>query len=227
MEQPGSESRAPATILIGYMRVSKADDSQVFDLQHDALVAAGVEPSRIYEDRVSGKLEQRPGLDACLRALQPGNCLVVWKLDRLGRSLGHLIELMERFRNTKVDFQVLTGEGSGIDTTTNDGRLMFHLFGALAEYERGLIKERTIAGLKAARARGRLGGQPSKLTPAKLRIAQAAMRDPDRKIAELCSELGISRQTLYRHVDPKGGLRADGEKILSGSPRRQVKGMPA
>lgn len=227
MEQPGSEALAPATILIGYMRVSKADDSQVFDLQYDALVAAGVDPARIYEDRASGKLDARPGLDACLQALQPNNVLVVWKLDRLGRSLKHLVLLVDRLQERDVGLRVLTGHGASIDTATTNGRMMFGFFATLAQYERELIVERTRAGLQAARARGRLGGQPSKLTPAKLRIAQAAMRDPDRKIAELCSELGISRQTLYRHVDPKGGLRADGEKILSASARRPVKGVSA
>src|SRR5271168_1194827 len=181
------------------MRVSKADGSQVFDLQRDALLAADVEPSRLYQDQASGKKDDRPGLEACLKSMREDDTLIVWKLDRLGRNL--------RFR-------VLTGQGANINTATASGRLVFGIFAALAEFERELIRERTIAGLLSARARGRNGGRPYTMTPAKLRLAQAAMAERDTKVGDLCKELGVTRQTLYRFVDPKGELRPDGAKLL-------------
>jgi DNA invertase Pin-like site-specific DNA recombinase len=202
-------------VLIGYMRVSKADGSQVTDLQRDALVEAGVEADQLYEDRASGKRDDRPGLDACLKALRDGDTLVVWKLDRLGRNLKHLVEVVQGLNARGVGLKVLTGQGASIDTTTANGRLMFAFFAALAEFERELIVERTNAGLAAARARGRNGGRPFKMTAAKLRLAQAAMGKPDTRIAELCAELGVTRQTLYRHVAPKGDLRPDGDRLLA------------
>ncbi len=199
---------------IGYMRVSKADGSQAVDLQRDALVAAGVDPAHLYEDHASGKKDDRPGLEACLKALRAGDTLVAWKLDRLGRDLKHLVNLVDELTKRGIGMRVLAGQGANIDTTTANGRLVFGIFAALAEFERELIVERTKAGLQAARARGRNGGRPFKMTSAKLRLAQAAMGQPETKIAELCSELGITRQTLYRHVDPKGVLRPDGQKLL-------------
>ncbi|MGO9545566.1 MAG: recombinase family protein [Rhodomicrobium sp.] len=201
-------------MLVGYMRVSKADGSQVLDLQHDALSAAGVEPEQLYEDHASGKKDDRPGLVGCLKALRPGDTLMVWKLDRLGRDLRHLVNTIHDLMERKVGFRVLTGEGANIDTTSASGRLIFGIFAALAEFERELIRERTMAGLSAARARGRNGGRPYTMTPAKLRLAQAAMAKRDTKVAGLCAELGIKRQTLYRFVGPKGELRADGVKLL-------------
>jgi DNA invertase Pin-like site-specific DNA recombinase len=203
------------TALIGYARVSKADGSQVHDLQRDALAQAGVEANNIYEDAASGKKEDRPGLAACLKALRRGDTLVVWKLDRLGRDLRHLVNLVDDLTQRHIGLKVLAGEGASIDTSTANGRLVFGIFAALAEFERALIIERTKAGLTAARARGRNGGAPFKMTPAKLRLAQAAMGKPETKVADLCVELGITRQTLYRFVDPKGALRADGEKLLT------------
>ena len=200
--------------LIGYMRVSKADGSQAVDLQRDALVAAGVDPTYLYEDHASGKKDDRPGLEACLKALRAGDTLVSWKLDRLGRDLRHLVNLVDELTKRGIGLRVLAGQGADIDTTTANGRLVFGIFAALAEFERELIVERTVAGLQAARARGRNGGRPFKMTSAKLRLAQAAMGQPETKIAELCAELGITRQTLYRHVDPKGVLRPDGQKLL-------------
>lgn len=202
-------------MLIGYMRVSKADGSQVTDLQRDALVEAGVQADQLYEDRASGKRDDRPGLDACLRALREGDTLVVWKLDRLGRNLKHLVEVVQGLNARGVGLKVLTGQGASIDTTTANGRLMFAFFAALAEFERELIVERTNAGLAAARARGRNGGRPFKMTAAKLRLAQAAMGKPETRIADLCAELGVTRQTLYRHVAPKGDLRPDGDRLLA------------
>jgi DNA invertase Pin-like site-specific DNA recombinase len=202
-------------MLIGYMRVSKADGSQVLDLQRDALVGAGVEAEHLYEDYASGKRDDRPGLEACLKALRTGDTLVTWKLDRLGRDLRHLVNLVHNLTGRGVGLKVLAGQGANLDTTTANGRLVFGIFAALAEFERELIVERTRAGLASARARGRNGGRPFKMTPAKLRLAQAAMGQPGTKVGELCVELGISRQTLYRHVGPKGQLRPDGLSLLA------------
>lgn len=202
-------------MLIGYMRVSKADGSQATDLQSDALVAAGINPVHLYEDRVSGRREDRPGLAACLKALREGDTLVVWKLDRLGRDLRHLINTVHDLTGRGVGLKVLTGHGAAIDTTTAAGKLVFGIFAALAEFERELIVERTLAGLASARARGRSGGRPFKMTAAKLRLAMAAMGQPETVVSNLCEELGITRQTLYRHVSPKGEMRPDGVKLLS------------
>lgn len=201
-------------MLVGYMRVSKADGSQVNDLQRDALLAAGVEARHLYDDTASGKRDDRPGLAACLKALREGDTLIVWKLDRLGRDLRHLVNTVHDLTACGIGFKVLTGHGASIDTTSPGGKLVFGIFAALAEFERELIIERTKAGMAAARARGRNGGRPYKMTPSKLRLAMASMGTPETKIGELCTELGITRQTLYRHVDPKGKLRPDGEKLM-------------
>ena len=201
-------------MLIGYMRVSKADGSQGLDLQRDALLAVGVKPSQLYEDQASGKKDDRPGLEACLKSLRDGDTLIVWKLDRLGRNLRHLVNTIHDLMEHKIGFRVLSGQGTTIDTSTAGGRLIFGIFAALAEFERELIRERTIAGLSSARARGRNGGRPYTMTPAKLRLAQAAMAKRDSTVGDLCKELGVTRQTLYRFVDPKGELRADGTKLL-------------
>jgi len=203
-------------MLIGYARVSKADGSQVLDLQKDALVAAGVIPDQIYEDHASGKVDDRPGLVALLKALRPGDALVVWKLDRLGRDLRHLINTVHELEERGVTFKVLTGHGASIDTTTPSGKLVFGIFAALAEFERELISERTRAGLAAARARGRKGGAPPKMTATKIKIAMASMVQPNTVVSELCRELGVSRQTLYRHVGPDGQLREAGRRMLGG-----------
>lgn len=202
--------------LIGYMRVSKSDGSQTTDLQRDALIAAGVDPGYLYEDRASGKQEDRPHLDACLKALRPGDTLLVWKLDRLGRNLRHLVNIVHDLTAREVGLKVLTGQGAAIDTTSAQGKLVFGIFAALAEFERELISERTKAGLDSARARGRKGGRPFKMTPAKVRLAMASMGQPETNVAALCEELGITRQTLYRHVSPTGELREDGRKLLAG-----------
>ena len=199
---------------LGYLRISKADGSQVLDLQRDALLAAGVAADQLYSDLASGKRDDRPGLAACLKALRQGDVLVAWKLDRLGRDLRHLVNLVHELTSRGVGLRILTGQGASIDTTTAAGKLVFGIFAALAEFERELIVERTKAGLLAARARGRQGGRPYKMTPAKLRLARAAMADPETKVADLCRELGVTRQTLYRHVGPAGELRADGQKLL-------------
>lgn len=201
-------------MLIGYMRVSKADGSQVLDLQRDALIAAGVLPEHLYEDFAAGTKDEREGLNACLKALRPKDTLVVWKLDRLGRNLKHLVNSVHDLNKREIGFKVLTGQGAQIDTSTSQGKLVFGIFAALAEFERDLIVERTHAGLTAARARGRKGGARYKMTPAKLRLAIASMGTAQTHVGDLCRELGITRQTLYRHVSPKGELRDDGKKLL-------------
>ena len=204
-------------MLIGYMRVSKSDGSQSTSLQRDALISDGVDPEYLYEDQASGKNDDRPGLTACLKSLREGDTLIVWKLDRLGRSLHHLVNTVHNLTGRGIGLKVLTGHGAAIDTTTAAGKLVFGIFAALAEFERELIAERTRAGLASARARGRKGGRPFKMTAAKLRLAMAAMGHAETNVSSLCKELGISRQTLYRHVSPKGELRPDGVKLLSRS----------
>lgn len=196
------------------MRVSKVDGSQSTDLQRDALLVAGVDPEQLYEDHASGKKDDRPHLTACLKALRAGDTLLVWKLDRLGRDLRHLVNTVHDLTDRGIGLKVLTGEGAAIDTTTASGKLVFGIFAALAEFERALISERTMAGLASARARGRSGGRPYKMTPTKLRLAMASMGKKETKVGELCKELGITRQTLYRHVSPAGELRPDGVKVL-------------
>jgi DNA invertase Pin-like site-specific DNA recombinase len=211
------------TVYVGYVRVSKADGSQVVDLQHDALIAAGVSKDHIYSDKASGGRDNRPGLDACLKAMREGDTLVVWKLDRLGRDLRHLVNLIEAMTERGIGLKVVTGAGASIDTTTANGRLIFGIFAALAEFERELITERTKAGLASARARGRVGGRPFKMTAAKVRMAAAAMGLPETKISDLCAELDVTRQTLYRHVGPDGRIRAAGRKLIesvSDTPRK-------
>jgi DNA invertase Pin-like site-specific DNA recombinase len=202
-------------MLIGYARVSKADGSQSLDLQKDALIAADVPDGQTYSDHASGKKDDRPGLEACLKALRMGDVLVVWKLDRLGRSLHHLVRTVTMLSDRGIGLRVLTGQGAQIDTTTAAGRLSFGIFAALAEFESELIRERTMAGLQAARARGRKGGRKFALTKAQVRMAQAAMANRDTSVAQLCKELGISPVTLYRYVDPKGNLRTAGMQVLA------------
>ena len=202
-------------MLIGYARVSKADGSQSLDLQRDALIEAGVVADAIYEDQASGKRDTRPGLDACLKALRKGDVLVVWKLDRLGRDLKHLVTIVQELTDREIGLRVLTGQGAQIDTTTAAGRLIFGIFAALAEFERELIRERTVAGLKAARARGRKGGRKFALTKAQVRLAQAAMSNRDTSVAQLAKELGVKPVTIYRYVGPNGELRENGRRVLA------------
>ena len=146
-------------MLIGYARVSKSDGHQVLDLQIDALTNSGVKEENIYSDKISGSIDDRIGLENCLKALRENDILVVYKLDRLGRNLKHLIQTVEDLTKRKIGFKVLSGQGVNIDTTTPAGKMIFSIFGALAEFERELIRERTIAGITAARARGRMGGR--------------------------------------------------------------------
>ena len=200
--------------LVGYMRVSKADGSQVLDLQNDALIAAGIPERNLSSDTASGKRDDRPGLDNCLKALRSGDTLVVWKLDRLGRNLRHLVNVVHDLTERNVGLRVLTGQGAAIDTTTAAGKLVFGIFAALAEFERELISERTRAGLAAARARGRKGGRKPKMTPAKVRLAAAAMGKKGTVVGDLCTELGITRATIYRYVSPTGELRQDARRVV-------------
>ena len=143
----------------GYARVSKSDGSQAFDLQRDALEKSGIDTDSIYFDEISGKKDECPGLNACLKALRENDVLVVWKLDRLGRDLKHLVNTVHSLAERHIGFNVLTGQGVEIDTTTASGKLVFGIFAALAEFEKELISERTKAGLASAHARGQVGGR--------------------------------------------------------------------
>jgi DNA invertase Pin-like site-specific DNA recombinase len=185
-------------VLIGYARIST--DDQNLALQHDALTAAGCE--KVYEDRISGARAERPGLALALEVARAGDTLIVWRLDRLGRSLKDLITLAERLEQQKVGLKSLK---EALDTTSSGGRLIFHMFASLAEFERDLIRERTQAGLSAARARGRLGGRPKLLTPEKRRLAVQLYRAKEHSIAEICRLMGISKPTLYSYLAEAGG----------------------
>ena len=203
-------------MLIGYVRVSKADGTQTLEPQRDALLAAGIDPERIYQDLASGRHDARPGLIACLKAFQPGNTLVIWKLDRLGRDLRHLVITAEDLRSRGIGLKVLTGAGAQIDTTTANGRLAFGIFAAFAEFERELITERTRAGLAAARARGRLGGRPRKMDRPTLQMAMSALSDRKSVAAEVAKRLGMTTTTLYHYVNGDGTPKAPGQAILDG-----------
>ena len=183
-------------MLIGYARVSTAD--QTLDLQKDALHQAGC--SKIFTDTASGAKAERTGLDEALNYVRAGDTLVVWRLDRLGRSLNHLIETITGLNNRHIGFKSIT---ESIDTTTSGGKLIFHIFGALAEFERDIIRERTQAGLQAARARGRKGGRPKSLTGKKAAIAQELYHNKNNTIDEICKTLNVSRATFYRYVKAK------------------------
>jgi DNA invertase Pin-like site-specific DNA recombinase len=191
-------------MLIGYARVST--NEQNLDLQRDALRNAGVAAKDIYTDKVTGVKAERPGLAQALSHLREGDTFIVWRLDRLGRSLKHLIETVTKLKEHGVAFKSLT---ENIDTATATGNLVFHIFGALAEFERNLINERTRAGIEAARARGRTGGRP-RLNPAagKVATAKRLYRDRTLSIPEILKTLNISRATLYRWVNASGGNRA-------------------
>ena len=186
-------------MLIGYARVSTQD--QTLALQRDALAKAGCE--RVFSDTASGALAERQGLEEALEFARPGDTLVVWKLDRLGRSIRHLIDVITHLQERGVGFKSLT---EAIDTTTSRGKLVFHVFAALAEFERDIIRERTQAGLSAARARGRTGGHPRAPAlndPRKVAVAQSLYDDRRLSIAEICRTLRISRSTLYRYIQSK------------------------
>ena len=187
-------------MLVGYARVSTQDQDPA--LQLDALNKAGCE--RIFTEKASGAQRERPQLQAALDYMRPGDTLVVWKLDRLARSLKQLIETIERLEVHQKGFRSLT---ESLDTTTSGGKLVFHIFGALAEFERAIIQERTKAGLVAARARGRTGGRPPALSDEDLAEAKALLRDPDITVEKVAKRLGVSPSTLYRHLPGgRGGV---------------------
>ena len=180
-------------MLIGYARVST--DDQHLDLQRDALSKAGCE--RVFEDTASGAKSERVGLAALLTTLRTGDTVVIWRLDRLGRSLKDLIQLVEQLDAAKVGLRSLQ---ENIDTASIGGRLVFHLFGALAEFERNLIRERTRAGLSAARARGHKGGRKKRLDPAKQKLALQLYHERKHTVEEICRLMGIGRSTLYNYL---------------------------
>jgi DNA invertase Pin-like site-specific DNA recombinase len=184
-------------------------------------------PSRIYEDMASGRHDARPSLTACLKALQPGNTLVIWKLGRLGRDLRHLVTTAEDLRSRGIGLKVLAGAGAQIDTTSANGRLAFGIFAAFAEFERELIAERTHAGLAAARARGRMGGRPRKMNRATLTMAMAAMSDRCAVAADVAKRLGITTTTLYVYVNGEGSPKAAGQALLDAGPARQPQSQAA
>ena len=179
-------------MLVGYMRVSSDNDRQTTDLQRDALLAAGVDPRHLFEDRASGARQDRSGLRAALEYIRSGDCLVVWKLDRLGRSLPHLIQIIVTLRERGVAFRSLTEQ---MDTTTAHRELLFGLFGALAQYERALTRERVVAGLAAAQRRGRKGGRPRLIDPEKLETMIRALAAGATK-ASVCRTFNVRRSTL-------------------------------
>src|SRR3989454_5454531 len=184
---------------IGYARVSTQE--QTLHLQKDALEKIGC--TKIFTDTASGATTERKGLEEALEYVREGDTLVVWRLDRLGRSLKHLIETITKLNNRKIGFKSIQ---ENIDTTTSGGKLIFHIFGALAEFERDIIKERTKAGLQAARTRGRLGGRPKAKTldtPKKVALAQSLYDNRDNTIEEICKTLNVSRATLYRYLKTK------------------------
>src|SRR6202171_976930 len=178
---------------IGYARVSTVD--QNLALQRDALTEAGC--AKIFTEQMSGAVTDRPALHDALEFARSGDTLIVWKLDRLARSMKQLIETIEALRVSGIGFRSLT---EALDTTTAQGRLVFHMFGALAEFERSLIRERTQAGLAAARRAGRTGGRPPKLTDEDIEAAKAMLANPDIGVTQIAHRLGVSPSTLYRYI---------------------------
>jgi DNA invertase Pin-like site-specific DNA recombinase len=185
-------------MLIGYARISTHE--QTLDLQRDALEKAECE--RIFTDTITGTKDRRPGLEEALSHLRSGDTLVVWRLDRLGRSLRHLIDTVTSLQERGIGFKSLT---ESIDTTTSGGKLVFHIFGALAEFEREIIRERTQAGLQSARSRGKTGGRPKALTDKQVEMLNQLAADKNRSVKDICKTLGISRKTFYRYI--KAGSR--------------------
>jgi DNA invertase Pin-like site-specific DNA recombinase len=179
-------------MLVGYMRVSTDGDRQVLDLQRDALLSAGIDERHLFEDRTSGSRGERVGLAKALAFIRPGDCLVVWKLDRLGRSLPHLLTTVTDLKKRGIAFRSLTEQ---IDTTTPQGEFLFHVLGALAQFERSLIQERVQAGLAAARRRGRRGGRPPAMGADKLEAVITAL-DAGASKAAVCRSFGVARSTL-------------------------------
>lgn len=195
-------------MLIGYMRVSTGEQS--LDLLRDALERFGCD--RVLDDFCSGRATERPGLAMALDIARDGDTLMVWKLDRIGRSLPHVVGLVGDLQKRGVGLKVLTGD---VDTTTTTGRLVFSIFATLAEFERDLIHERTMAGLAAARARGSGGGRPQVMTKQKLKAAMALMADRENSARGVAKELGVSGSTLYAYVDAKGQPRPRATELIT------------
>lgn len=191
--------------LVGYARVSMQDQNA--DMQEDELLKAGCE--KVFVDKASGVAKDRPQLTAALDYLREGDVLVVWRLDRLGRSLKHLVNVVADLEDRGVGFRSLH---ESIDTTTSAGKLIFHVFAALAEFERELIRERTIAGLTAARARGRMGGRKPSLSPKQIQVARQMYASGDSTVAEIAKVLGVSRATIYRHLEGHEGRAGNSPK---------------
>ncbi|GAA5253080.1 recombinase family protein [Candidatus Rickettsia kedanie] len=184
-------------MLVGYMRVSSENDRQVFDLQYDALIKEGVDPRHIFQDKISGAKDNRQGLQEALDYLKDGDCLIVWKLDRLGRSLSQLITLIDGFKKKNIGFKSITEQ---MDTTTPHGEFLFSVFGALAQYERALTKERIMAGLKSAKQRGKTGGRPRAISPEKMQAISEALKSGTSKAA-ICRTFNVKRTTLYDNLE--------------------------
>ena len=184
--------------LVGYMRISTKE--QKLDLQRDALQAAGVAERYLYGDVASGAKQARSGLVACLKALHPGDTLVVWKVDRIARSLLHLLEIVQDLQERQIGFRILEGVGAQMNPATSEGKLFLSMLGAFAEFERTLIRERVVAGLVAPRARGHKGGRRPKLSPAQQRQAQH-LKQGGMPITEIAQTLGCTRHTIYRALE--------------------------
>ncbi len=192
-DQSGVANTTQQGLMIGYARVST--DDQILTLQIDALLRAGIDRQRIYQEQVSGISTKRPQLAEALKALRPGDLLVCWRLDRLGRSVPELIRIMDDLQKRGIGFRSLS---ESIDTTTAAGKMVFHMLAAFAEFERNLISERTKAGMKAARARGHRGGRKTKMTPALTKAAIAMLGDPRVTMDEVAKALKVGRSTIQR-----------------------------
>ena len=191
-----------------------ADDDTAYDRQYDALFAAGVRPGDMWLDTSADPGGGRPALEACLKGLAAGDTFIAWRADRVCRDLGHLVSLVCDLVRRGVSLKILAGKGVVIDTTSTSTPLVIAIFESLAEFESDLFEQRSRAKLAAAGVKGRPGGRPPKMTATKLRVAMAAMSNPETNISHLCKALGVHRQTLYRFVSPTGVLREDGRRLL-------------
>lgn len=200
---------------VGYVRVSKNDGSQQLDLQKDALLEYGVKSNYIYEDMVSGAKEERPGLTSCLKSLREGDVLVLYSLDRFGRTMKQLVKLIVDLEEKEVSLVVLNGIAAGVDTRTPMGKMLYYFAGIFAENERLTIIERTKAGLAAGRARGRKGGRPTKINKNKLKLIQIAMKDKSNRVIDIAKSFNLSRETIYRYFTPEGKYTDIAKKYLA------------
>jgi len=214
--------------LVGYVRVPKFDEDQLKQVQWSALTSAGVSDRYIFEDVVSRRKDDQPGLKRCLKILDPGDTLLLWRLDRAGRDLRHLVNFVNQLLERGVGLKVLSGAGASIDTTADGDGQILSVFCGLAEFERELISEgQRSGGAMASKIRGHRGGRTPKMTLAKIELARAAMAQPETNVGALCARLGIARQTLYRFVGPSGELREDGLRLMQASGVNDTGGLPA